>query len=86
MNSISDWTKININTVSDWIELLNKLISTQNKIIELLEEQMINNSLEYKVSGKDYSFEYLLNGIIQHDIYHSGQIGLLHSQLKNKRV
>lgn len=82
MNSINDWTKININAESEWIKVLDKLISTQNTIIELLEGQMINISLDYKVSGKDYSFEYLLNGIIQHDIYHSGQIGLLHAQLK----
>jgi len=85
MNSVSDWTKININTQSEWIKLLNKLISTQNKIIELLEGQMKNTSLDNQVSGKDYSFEYLLNGIIQHDIYHSGQIGLLHAQLINRK-
>jgi len=85
MNSTGDWTKININTQSEWINLLDKLISTQNKIIELLEGQMINISLDYKVSGKDYSFDYLLNGIIQHDIYHSGQIGLLYAQLINRK-
>lgn len=80
MNSNKDWTETNINTELEWGELLNKLISTQKKIIETLEEQVSKDYLNEKVSGHDYCFEYLLNGIIQHDIYHLGQIGILHSQ------
>ena len=86
INSTNDWTKINIDSETEWTELLSKLISTQNKIIALLEELMVNNHLNDKVSGKDYSFEHLINGIIQHDIYHLGQIGLLHKQIKNNEI
>lgn len=82
-NSSKDWTEIVINTELEWEKLLSKLISTQNKIIETLEEQMINEYLNNKVPGHNYSFEYLLNGIIQHDIYHSGQIGLLFTEIGN---
>ena len=80
--SKKDWANIIINTELEWTVLIKKLSSTQNKIIEILEEQMVNTDLNNKVTGEDYSLEYLLNGIIQHDIYHAGQIGLLHAHLK----
>jgi len=85
INSNNDWCEIKIGNESEWIELLNRLIFTQAEIIKILEEQMINSQLENIVSGETYSFESLLIGIIQHDIYHSGQIGLLFSQIEIRK-
>lgn len=33
--------------------------------------------LDEHVGGREYTFYFLLHGIIQHDLYHGGQIGLL---------
>ncbi|RKE98127.1 DinB family protein [Ichthyenterobacterium magnum] len=83
INSNCDWSEIKIESELEWTKLLNKLIFTQAEIIKILEDQMINNQLENIVPGESYSFESLLIGIIHHDIYHSGQIGLLFAQLKS---
>lgn len=36
-----------------------------------------------KVSGRNYSFIYLINGIVEHDYYHYGQIGSVIATIKN---
>ena len=82
MNSEADWKKISITTKIEWNALLNELTSTQNQILDILENQKNDAFLTNKTLGKDYSFEFLIEGIIQHDLYHLGQIGLLHSYLK----
>ncbi len=36
-----------------------------------------------KVPGRNYSFIYLINGIVEHDYYHYGQIGSVIAAVKN---
>lgn len=53
---------------------------THDLIIELLEtknDEFLNGDVDYR----EYNFRFLLNGIIQHDIYHIGQIAYLHKLL-----
>jgi nicotinate-nucleotide pyrophosphorylase (carboxylating) len=40
-------------------------------------QAMQEDQLEHAVAGKNYSFYVLLHGIVQHDLYHAGQIALL---------
>ncbi|WP_109830085.1 DinB family protein [Reichenbachiella versicolor] len=82
LNTDNDWTDITINSESEWKSLLEKLISTQNELIQFLESLDSDDFLNRITSGKEYSFEYLIEGIIQHDIYHSGQIGLIYASVK----
>jgi len=35
------------------------------------------------VLGKEYTNVYMINGLVQHDIYHLGQINVLYHQIKN---
>ncbi|MDR5591512.1 DinB family protein [Christiangramia sp. SM2212] len=86
IDSPDDWPKIEVHSQEEWEDLKRRLVAAQSKIYELLNEKKDDSYLEEKVSGKDYHFGYLLNGIIQHDIYHIGQIGLIESQLKKKEV
>jgi len=84
VDSEEDWPHIEVHTQKDWEELKRKLVSTQSEIYELLNEKENDSFLEEKVPGKDYNFGFLLKGLVQHDIYHIGQIGLIESQLKKK--
>lgn len=84
IDSEKDWPTIEINSRKEWEELKRELVATQSKIYKILEEKPDDSFLDEKVSGKDYDFEFLLHGLIQHDIYHLGQIGLIESQLKRK--
>ncbi len=81
MNSDEDWTEITIKNKSEWDILLNNLTTTQKKIIEILKRQKDDKFLNSITPKREYNFKYLINGIIQHDIYHSGQIGLLYSYI-----
>ena len=81
MDSEKDWTEVVIKNETEWIQLLDDLISTQHQLIKILKEQEDDHFLSQVVSGRTYDFEYLIEGIIQHDTYHGGQIGLLASMI-----
>jgi len=86
IDSKEDWPVIEVQSQEEWEDLKRKLVAAQSKIYEILLQKEDDSFLGDKVSGKEYNFGYLLNGIIQHDIYHLGQIGLIESQLKDKKI
>lgn len=58
-----------------WKKLKNDLFESQKKLIELTENKSDDFLLKNDyVPG--YSYKYLLEGLIHHDIYHLGQIGI----------
>lgn len=81
IDSEEDWPKVMISSKEEWENLKRRLVSAQNKIYSVLQEQN-DDFLTKKVPGREYDMAYLIRGIRQHDIYHLGQIGLIGSQLK----
>jgi len=81
IDSEKDWPEIKIHSKEEWEELKRNLVAAQCRIYEVLNEKPDDSYLTSKVSGRDYNMEYLIQGILQHDIYHLGQIGLIESQL-----
>ncbi len=71
-----NWKRIDKNEKTAWKNLLRKMDVVQNEIIKIL-----NNSddeiLNLKVRDRKFKIKYLLDGVIQHDIYHIGQIAAL---------
>jgi len=67
-----DWIEIN-ETKHTWEDGVKQFNSVHEKIINELQKRS-DDFLNGAVSFRDYNFRYLLNGIIQHDIYHLGQI------------
>ena len=67
-----DWIEIN-ETEHTWEDGIKQFNSVHNGIINELQKRS-DDFLNGAVSFRDYDFRYLLNGIIQHDIYHLGQI------------
>lgn len=59
-----------------WKNSLAELKSIHNKIIELL-RQKEDIFLGEMVPGRQYNFRFMLNGIIQHNIYHLGQMAYI---------
>lgn len=75
-NDTNDWTDVQINNDQDWNKLITKLQDTQQEITNFLSSK--NNAfLTQQVSGRQYDYQYLIEGLVQHDIYHLGQIGLV---------
>jgi len=54
---------------------------THNKIIELLKMKEDDNFLGDIVPLRKYNYWFLLNGLIQHNIYHLGQVAYLKKTL-----
>jgi len=65
----------------------NELVTRWNQSRDLLEEKIRNFPLEdlaQQVAGRSYPYETMLHGIVQHAIYHSGQIAMVLSMLRSR--
>ncbi len=71
-----NWRRIDSDEASAWKSLLNALEKNQNEIVKILDASD-DNVLDLPVAGREYKTDYLIEGMIQHDIYHVGQISLL---------
>jgi uncharacterized damage-inducible protein DinB len=74
-----DWREIDPE-IHDWDEGLAAFIATNQQIIALLQEKddaFLNEIVDYR----QYNFRFLLNGLIQHNIYHLGQVAYLRKLL-----
>lgn len=67
-----DWIKIDP-SVHTWKKGLEELKTIHDRIIEELEAKD-DEWLKEKVHFRNFNFRFMLNGLIQHDIYHLGQI------------
>lgn len=59
-----------------WKNSLEKLEETQARLLAFL-IKMDGRQLRSRVVGRDFDLKYLLGGVVQHDIYHLGQLAFL---------
>ena len=59
-----------------WPELLARLDRAHSALVDTV-ARMDDADFEKVVAGKDYTAAFMLDGLIQHNIYHAGQIALL---------
>jgi uncharacterized damage-inducible protein DinB len=65
----------------------NELVTRWNQSRDLLEEKIRNfpaADLTKQVAGRSYPHETMFHGIVQHAIYHSGQIAMVLSMLRSQ--
>ncbi len=79
-NDKNDWRIIDYNKKELWKDALSEFDNTHKMLITEL-HKFDNDKIDEKVHSRNYSYKYLLNGLIQHDIYHLGQISLISSTL-----
>ena len=76
MNSKEDWALLpKEQTAATWKELIEKLEQNQQELIKSL-PKWNDEALDKNFAGTEYSLRTFLNGQVQHDIYHIGQIAL----------
>jgi uncharacterized damage-inducible protein DinB len=66
----------NFVTPTDLLETIQLLKNTQQELVMAI-ENFPEERLKDKVDSRNYSFQTMLHGILHHDLYHLGQIGLL---------
>lgn len=70
-----DWREVDPK-IDDWDETLAAFIATHQQIIAILQtrdDAFLSEIVDYR----QYNFRFMLNGLIQHNIYHLGQIAYL---------
>lgn len=76
-----DWPAINAQDAAAWESaqaILESCIDALcGAIVELPDEK-----LDELVPGQDFSYYWMLNGVVHHNTYHSGQIGILRKALQ----
>ncbi|HET9055971.1 MAG TPA: DinB family protein [Chitinophagaceae bacterium] len=76
VNSADDWPPLPaMQTEDNWKALIKKVELNHQALITAL-SQYKDESLDEKFAGSIYPLRTFLNGQIQHDIYHIGQIAL----------
>jgi hypothetical protein len=71
-----DWEPIKDASTAAWSEAKNKMFQTGSQLAGAM-EQFGDSRLQETVPGRQYEFYYLFHGIVQHSLYHAGQIALL---------
>jgi uncharacterized damage-inducible protein DinB len=74
-----DWPALTDTSDDAWPKTLDHLKQTHDALIRAV-TAFSDSRLLAKVPGKDpefYTFYYMLHGIVQHELYHAGQIALL---------
>ncbi|GAB2772480.1 hypothetical protein GCM10027275_14210 [Rhabdobacter roseus] len=61
----------------EWETLQMELSLSQEELVSELEKKQTDHFLEDTVPGRDYTYYTLIHGLIQHDLYHAGQIALI---------
>jgi uncharacterized damage-inducible protein DinB len=75
MNAPEDWKDNEQLKKNGWTELKNSLYNSTVSMIELIDGKD-DSYLDTVFQDTDYNYKYLIEGIIHHDIYHLGQIGV----------
>lgn len=83
MKSDENWKSIDQLKKTGWKSLMNSLAESQAQLLTLLAKQK-DSILKQKYSDKA-TFQDLINGILQHDLYHTGQIAYLKSTYRTKK-
>lgn len=78
-----DWRALDHNNKRLWLEGLQRLKETQEELLKIIKAQT-DELLDQNVEERKYNFRKLLNGIVQHDIYHLGQIAYIKKLVEAK--
>lgn len=79
-----DWRKKEKDEETAWKTLLSALEKNQKEILAIL-KRSDDDLLSLPVHRRKYNMEFLIEGFIQHDLYHLGQISLLKKMIRGKK-
>ena len=75
-----DWASVTTANAQEWAAATKRLFATSERLAGAI-EKFGDARLSEIVPGRQYDFYYLFHGIVQHSLYHAGQIGLLKKAL-----
>ena len=75
-----DWPAVSDDSSAAWIAAQDRLFQNAEKLAQAM-ERFDDAKLQDTVPGRQYDFYYLFHGIVQHSLYHGGQIAMLKKAL-----
>lgn len=85
IDSDADWASASPVSEMEWKKLVEALATNQQDLVKVLEETP-EGLLNKAVPGKAYDFKHLIDGMMQHDIYHAGQIAATAKLIGSNKV
>jgi uncharacterized damage-inducible protein DinB len=76
LSPAEDWPAAPDNSEAAWVETLEQLKRAHNEL-ERAVAAFPDARLTERVPGRGYDVYFMLHGLVQHDLYHAGQIALL---------
>jgi uncharacterized damage-inducible protein DinB len=83
MTSEDNWKNISALKRTGWKKILHNFHDSQARLIAALATQ--DDTLLKKRYSEKYTYQQLIEGIIQHDLYHAGQIAYLKNVYAKKK-
>jgi uncharacterized damage-inducible protein DinB len=80
ITSERDWPPVWEVSETAWKRALENLVESRTRLRESV-KQFSDEQLAQKATGPDYSRYVVLHGVVQHDLYHAGQIVMLKKAL-----
>jgi hypothetical protein len=71
-----DWAAMSAQDAAAWESAVAILESSMDALCDAVAE-LKDDKLDELVPGQDFSYYWMLNGVVHHNCYHSGQIGIL---------
>jgi uncharacterized damage-inducible protein DinB len=80
-----DWPPMDGGSPEAWRRTLDALEQEHNQLQDAI-RCLPESSLENQAPGRKHSIAFMLHGVIQHNLYHAGQIGLIKRALSEPRT
>lgn len=71
-----DWPSLRDDSAEAWFDAQDRLFEDAEKLAQAI-ESFDDAKLTDTVPGRSYDFYYLFHGIVQHSLYHAGQMAIL---------
>lgn len=75
-----DWPAQTDDSEAAWMTAQDRMFQNAEKLAQTI-EKFDDARLQATVPGRPYDFYYLFHGIVQHSLYHAGQIAILKKAL-----
>lgn len=75
-----DWPALRDDSAAAWSAAQNQMFQNAERLAQAI-ENFDDARLQATVPGRAYDFYYLFHGIVQHSLYHGGQIAILKKAL-----
>jgi len=80
LDETEDWPPISNVNSKNWEDSV-KSFQNENELLLKKLSKIDDSKLSDIVPGRNYSYYFLLHGVVQHNLYHAGQISLIKSSI-----